>query len=371
MRMGNVWIRADGNAKIGVGHQMRCLSIADAFRSRGVEVTFLVADEDGRKLPQSRGYDCVVLHTDYRRMEEELPQIKKLVATVSSRNLENLGQPDESPQPAHLLLVDSYFATKDYVRALGAFAKVVYLDDYGREAWPVDGIINYNIYGPKQPYGELYPRADEVLLLLGSRYAPLRKEFAENTHVSREKVQDVLITTGGADAYNVAGQLVERLVTEVEGKQIRYHVISGVFHTFREQLYGLAAAHKNIIIHENVTWMSELMVSCDVAVSAAGSTLYELCASGVPTAYFWFVENQELPGKYFAQETGMISCGDFSKEPEETLERLYEAVRRLEKSETLRRQVAESMVSLTDGRGAERIVACLEERFFKIFQKNN
>lgn len=355
---GRLFIRADGNEKLGVGHQMRCLSIADAFRKLGVEAVFLTADESGSILPKSRGYACIVLDTDYRNMDGELPKLLPL--------LEN--------RP--LFLLDSYFADRTYVEAVRGRAQVVYLDDYGKEYWPADGILNYNIYGPDMPYDSLYPgqkTEGQPLLLLGSRYAPLRQEFQAVKQVPKERVTDVLITTGGADACNVAGRLAARLVRDdgepertemaAQNRGIRYHIISGVFHTFREELYALAAKHPEIVIHENVTRMAELMAQCDLAVSAAGSTLYELCAAGVPTAYFYFVENQLLPARYFAKETQMLSCGNFAEEPEETLERLYRAVRRLEQDSVLRKEVACSMERVTDGSGAERIAACLNERF--------
>ena len=48
-----------------------------------------------------------------------------------------------------------------------------------------------------------------------------------------------------------------------------------------------------IHIHCNVTNMAELMAESEVALSAGGSTLYELCAVGVPVIAFSFAENQE------------------------------------------------------------------------------
>ena len=39
-----ILFRADGNTKIGMGHIMRCLSIADTFRRNGKDCTFVLAD---------------------------------------------------------------------------------------------------------------------------------------------------------------------------------------------------------------------------------------------------------------------------------------------------------------------------------------
>ncbi|NLL79418.1 MAG: UDP-2,4-diacetamido-2,4,6-trideoxy-beta-L-altropyranose hydrolase [Clostridiales bacterium] len=368
-----IYIRADGNSQIGVGHQMRCLSIADELVKRNQKVVFLTADESGTVLPKSRGYECIVLYSDDQKPMEEIPKLRELLQKECRKAV---------------LLLDSYALTQEYAEALKEAACLVYLDDYGKEYWPVDCVINYNIYGPDMPYDRLYPGnrktgdsetaagQEKILLLLGSTYAPLRKEFADTKHIPKKQVTDVLITTGGADAYNVAGQLAERLAAKVnhagnrtdhadnrEKSSIRYHVVSGAFHTFREYLQELSGKYPNIIIHENVTQMAELMEQCDLAVSAAGSTLYELCAVQVPTVYFHFVENQELPARYFKEKTEMIGCGNFADEPEQVLERLYQAVRRIEQDEQLRNRIAESMKNVTDGKGAERIAECLCRRF--------
>ncbi len=69
-----ILFRADANSNIGLGHIMRCLSIADALSSITTEPTivrgkdsikFVLADETVSELIKSRGYEPIVLHTDY------------------------------------------------------------------------------------------------------------------------------------------------------------------------------------------------------------------------------------------------------------------------------------------------------------------
>lgn len=358
-----LYIRTDGNHRIGAGHLMRCLSIADAAACMGMQVLFLSADADSEGLVRSRGYDCHILHTDYQRPEEELRQME----TVLCR--------DERA----LVLIDSYFVNNEYLKAIKKWVRIAYLDDFGKESLEADLIINYNIYAPKLPYRKLY-REKTAKLMLGSAYAPLRKEFGETPYMVREEAEHVLITTGGADCYNVAGQLALRLAewseqesgretgrkpgTQTGGPgvgtgRLQIHIVSGPFHDFRDQLKQLQVRYPGITIHENVTNMSELMAACDIAVSAAGSTLYELCAIGVPTVYFYFVENQELPARYFSQMTKMHNAGNYAADAQNTLNGLTRETIRMLESKQLRLTVSESMREVADGRGAQRIAQAL------------
>lgn len=68
-----IYIRADANPNIGMGHIMRCLSIADAFHTLGNSLMFILADEHVLPLITERGYEAIVLHSAYNNMEAELP----------------------------------------------------------------------------------------------------------------------------------------------------------------------------------------------------------------------------------------------------------------------------------------------------------
>jgi spore coat polysaccharide biosynthesis predicted glycosyltransferase SpsG len=65
------YIRADGNSKIGMGHIMRCISVATAVC--GKKPVFITADGGCDKLIRDNGFDNIVLNTDYTQMESELP----------------------------------------------------------------------------------------------------------------------------------------------------------------------------------------------------------------------------------------------------------------------------------------------------------
>ena len=75
-----ILFRADGNASIGSGHIMRCLSIADAFKRKQKDSLFVLADKTFQSLVKERGYVTYILESDYRDMDSELDDMKNTIA---------------------------------------------------------------------------------------------------------------------------------------------------------------------------------------------------------------------------------------------------------------------------------------------------
>ena len=91
-------IRADGNAEIGVGHVMRCLSIADALKENNKEVVFATADNNMKSVIEGRGFSCIVLESDYKNMMSDF---------------DNEVFPDILNQ-SESIIVDSYYVSDEY-----------------------------------------------------------------------------------------------------------------------------------------------------------------------------------------------------------------------------------------------------------------
>lgn len=345
-----VIIRADGNKEIAMGHIMRCLAIGEALRKAGAEVVFATAGEETRELIAKKGFSHYVLGTSYREMESEIPVLRECIRQV---------RPD-------VILADSYFVTERYMKELGTFAKTVYLDDMGKISYPVSMLINYNIYGKNLPYETWYREAGAELpkkCLLGCQYAPLREEFQKGLKSrSQGEIRDVLLTTGGGDLVNAAGGICRHLAEEQKKgyhKGVRFRIVCGPFSEYKKELYELAEENPAFIVHENVAHMSELMAVSDAAVSAAGSTMYELCSMQLPAVCFYFAENQRQMAECFADQTEIKNAGNITAERETVLERICEGLRMLEESPALCSRIRRQMGELTDGRGAERIASSM------------
>lgn len=85
------YIRADGNAKTGAGHIMRCLTIAEEIKKKNA-VTFLCADEASASLVKKNGFPCRVLGaTPFS--DEELSLIAAIIEESREEGREEADRP--------------------------------------------------------------------------------------------------------------------------------------------------------------------------------------------------------------------------------------------------------------------------------------
>lgn len=333
-------IRADGNENLGMGHLMRCMSIGRALEQQGAVCVFFVAQEETGSFVEEKGFTCEVLGTDYREMEKELTTLKALADNYAPG----------------LWLVDSYQITREYLRALQRLAPVFYLDDTGEQVYEADGLINYNIYGDSLGYERNCPAS--MKLLLGANYAPVKEEFRKISFHVREDVQNVLITMGGSDKLNITGKLCQCLLERLP-ENVKLTLICGRFNPYLPKLLQLQEDEKRVRVLVDVPDMWNKMAEADVAVAAAGSTMYELSTIGVPTVSCYYVENQRRVAEGFAEKVGVCNAGNFAQEPEIVLQRMTEEVCRLVTAGEERMWLSRRMKQVTDGLGALRMAEAL------------
>ena len=347
-----ILFRADANRRIGMGHIMRCLSLADAatalFPDR--EIRFVLADDSVSDLIRNRGYESFILHSAYDAMEAET---------------ENW--PEIKPE---MIIVDSYFVTPAYFRALRQKTeKLVYIDDLAAFPYPVDVLVNYNAYGPYMDYKRLYNGCDEPEYILGPVYAPLRKMFRGMEKKKQpEEIRNILISTGGSDELHIAVTLLSEISKSYTGNAV-FHFLLGALNTDKERIRNLSAGKTHIALHENVTDMRGLIERMDLAVSAAGSTLYEICACGVPLITYVQADNQIAGATAFDKLGLAVNLGDIREEGSAgdtvisggklrpgAAGLILDAVEDLGRKYEKRVEIGSHMQELIDGFGADRLV---------------
>lgn len=327
-----IYVRADGNSKIGMGHIMRCIAISREIRALGEQVTFLLAGREAEEVVQAAGFETIVLGTDYTQMEQEWPKLQEILPRGCK------------------LLVDSYFVTDDYLRKLGEKGKVFYVDDVNAFPYPVDGIINGNIYGGDVDY-------QAPLVLGGCEYAPLRREYREFR--GKGQPEYLLITTGSSDPHSITRKVLEEIRKRPVLLQQPMRVVCGKFNQDYEKIKALEQTYPQIQVLQNVPDMWNLMSGAKVAVTAGGTTLNELSCMGVPAVCFSFVDNQERIARVYQEKGYVHFSGDYLQEGDAMIPRLCDALEELVTDDTLRETYRAKVSALVDGLGSQRIAEAM------------
>lgn len=349
------FFRCDGNTKIGSGHIMRCLALADNAADQGYECCFLTAGNEFEKVIHDHNHKQIILNTDYERLDTDLNY------TI---NLVKMHKPTA-------LFVDSYYVNDFYLHTLHCICTsirttLIYIDDILSFPYSCDLLLNYNIYAQDKEYEykALYKKnmLETPNLLLGTSYVPLRKEFQElPERIVKKVATNILISTGGADFLHLGLALVREVINNNEMlEELHFDVIVGPLNKDAKEIISLAAKISNISIHQNVTTMSILMQKCDVAISAAGSTLYELCATQTPTITYILADNQIFGAEGFEKHGILKNSGDVrEKRLEEAAKELVKNAIELSQDYEERKRIVGIQRTIIDGMGAKRIIAKL------------
>lgn len=332
-----IGFRVDANEYIATGHLMRCIAIAEKFLEKGEKCLFLLAEEKETQKLRDRNLPYRILHTKWNEMESEEEVMKKVI----------------QEEQLDWLLVDSYQATDRYLSFLNQLVPVCYVDDMGVEKYHVSALLHYSQWPDDYDYQVKYEDT-KVLLLAGMQYTPLRKEFSENTE-KEERMHSILITTGGTDHLDVTGRLLRYCIDREAFASYDFQVIVGSMNQNIEELRIIAQNHPNVELHQNVKNMSRYMRSCEMAVSAGGTTLFELCACKIPTVCFSMADNQKDFTRAMGKRQIMLYAGD-AREEKMIEKEIGDRLIFFRNHPAERAEYAERRHRIVDGRGTERIV---------------
>ena len=334
--------RVDGNSEIGIGHVMRCLTIA-SFISKEEDILFVCCNVETAQYIRQREYKVSIMPTNYKKLEEEIEEITTLIRSIRDKVT---------------ILVDTYFVTESYLASLMKVANVFLLDDLAACKYPVTGMINYNIYASQEMYDKIdsnYPNN----YYLGAAYIPIRKDFLGEKYEVKDVVQNIMITTGGADNYNITNVVLNAIYTS----STTFHIIIGKYNKNYDTILQNWGHISNINIYYDIQDMASIMKKMDIIITAGGTTLYEVCALGVPCICFSYAENQNQLVQYMGDCQIAEYAGRYHEDKDKVIRNIKEGLERLVGDFSLRQAYSNRQKEVVDGIGAKRIAMILEKTY--------
>jgi UDP-2,4-diacetamido-2,4,6-trideoxy-beta-L-altropyranose hydrolase len=335
-------IRADASVAIGTGHVMRCLALAQAWHDAGGVATFVMAESTPAIEERLRSEDAEVVRIESVRGSDG-----------DSAELIALAQSQSSPR----VVVDGYEFGTAYQRALkNERLKVLLIDDNGSSGtYASDIVLNQNLHASECLYRN---REIDTRLLLGTKYALLRREFVSSDQPREPSTigRKLLVSMGGSDPDNVTGRVMNA-IEQVQVADMEVVVVVGGSNPHLSSITEAAAVSRHVCrVLSNVTNMREVISWADLTISAAGSACWEYCASGLPAVLLAVAENQiaNAEALHAAGAARLVAGGSRFVTGE-----LVKAITRLANSASERQAISRTARTLVDGGGVGRILSIL------------
>lgn len=321
---------------------MRCLALAQAWQYAGGIAVFAMAEITSAICSRIQAERCDVFTINSATGGEH--DLTQTIALLQRHKCE-------------WIAVDGYQFGAEYQRGLKtAGFNVLFLDDYGHsQHYSADVVLNQNVSATPA----LYSNRDEATrLLLGPRYALLRREFngwSEWPRLISPVCHRVLITMGGTDEGNITAVAIEALrladLPNVGGTVI----VGGSNPNYAKLQDIVAQSRAEMNLLKDVSNIGELMATADIAISAAGTACWELCMLGLPALLVDVAENQTALAKALHRRGCAIHIGNVAVKPETIAER----IKALAQDQSQRQSLSNASRKLVDGRGATRVVSLL------------
>jgi UDP-2,4-diacetamido-2,4,6-trideoxy-beta-L-altropyranose hydrolase len=349
--------RTDAGAEVGIGHFMRCLTLADELKKLGAQIRFISRNLQTHlsDMLTEKGMEYSFLSIDDAKEEvDELTHSSWLGTSQyqdAQGTLQALGD-----QSWDWIIVDHYALDKRWESAVrGSCKKLIVIDDLADRQHDCDVLLDQNYYADMQTrYISKVP--EHCQLLLGPRYALLREEFRtlrEKVKVRAGDVKKILVFFGGVDADNYTSLAMQALI-ELNTKQ-QVDVVIGAQHPNREQIQQACIKH-GFIYHVQTKLMAELMAEADLAIGAGGSASWERCCLGLPGLLVAVAGNQveianaldSIGACYYIGEGDAVNSGSVKHS-------INELLVTKNKVQSISRQA----FSLVDGLGVNRVYEAL------------
>lgn len=331
--MSHLLIRCDASPATGVGHLMRSLAVAEAAHARGWTVSI--------------SGDIVGGWAERRIANAGISMISALNSPVDlCGRAVAIG--------ANVVHVDCYddLGGPQALLAEARRRRVVLsnMEDFEFGGRDTDIAVNPNIGAVRVGSHEASVR------LYGPEYAPIRQDVLDarearpRRETSAERALRCVVVMGGTDPFSAVPGVVE-MMSRAATHQMDVCVITPEEAVLRRR-FGARLGDLRLTFSRPTPDLAALLVDADLVVSAAGTTILELCCIGVPSAIVRVVDNQRRGYEAAVARGVAVGLGAIN----EVGPGAEESLRVLLADEAWRMRLATTGRAVVDGHGGARLI---------------
>ena len=326
-----ILLRADASRTQGTGHVMRVLTLSEELVAAGHEVHLASAPSGIEWLEQ-----VIVDRGLTRHVVEAHTLSPELLADVA---------PD-------WLVVDSYEIPARLISSARDVTRVLAVIDADSRGIEADIYVDHNVGAENLPWSEFVRER----ILAGSRYALIRRAIRSvrraQPWVAESQPPTILGFMGGTDP---TGMIV-RVAQAIADTSSPLQSVLICAPTWREQVESLLAGKPEVRIIAPTNDLPALLASTDIAISAAGTSSWELCTLGIPSILIEVVDNQTESLREMTKRGLVIGLSPSSFAGDEMTAAITHHLEDLVGNERLRQSLSHACSAIFDGRGAQRVV---------------
>jgi UDP-2,4-diacetamido-2,4,6-trideoxy-beta-L-altropyranose hydrolase len=335
----NIAFRVDASSSIGIGHLMRCLALSEELTKRGNNCFFVTKTESNELI---------------NRIMKNKVYFQKINPNATLKEDEDIVIKFSNENHIDWIITDHYGLNSEYIKEIKKHNfNVLSIDDTAKIHYYSDIVLNQNIGSDELKFS----KENYTNLLLGTKYVMIRNQLLKREDkIERKNVKKILIMLGGTDEDNLMLSIIKML--EGINNKIEFFVIIGPLNPnedlIKEYIDKLNLKFKLIKSPKD---MSKIYLESDIAISAGGSSCYELAYFGIPNIIISIADNQlEISKELDNQKIGIY----LGTKNEITKEKLENKLKELINNGSLRQTLSKNGKKLVDGKGKVRIVEFME-----------
>lgn len=313
---------------------MRCLAAADALRDQEFASAFVCCD-----LPNSIA----------SRIESDGHKLVRLTEVAGSVADQSATSEVADKLGSNVIVIDGYHFDDAFRAGTRAHAKLAVIDDHATGVVThADIVLNQNIFAPPDDLASG--------LLFGLKYVLLRREFsAPAVQGVRQIPGCVFLSLGGSDPDGLTIPLIESLCRPEVCIRSLDVIVGGVNPRLLEIEQAASNAGIPVRVHCDVQYLAPVLATAEIAVIAAGGTMWESMCLGVPMVAVYRDAVQARSTNCLVERQLVVDAC----RADSATRHAVDAVARALADRRVIDDVSQRIKGLVDGRGASRFASAV------------
>ncbi len=318
---------------------MRCLALSEELMKRGNVCYFVSKIDEDELITRIQKANII---SQKIKNDADLEEDLEVLLEFSDKN--------------HIdwVITDHYDIDSRYTKEIKRKGfNVLSIDDTSQIHYYSDVVLNQNIGAEKLKFSA----EKDTEFLLGTDYVMIRNELLKKDEkIENETVKKILVTIGGTDDDNFTLKILKYL--ESINKDIEFKVGIGPFNSFYNEIYEYSkTSNCKIRLIKSPVCMTELYLESDIAISAGGSSCYELAYFGIPNIIVAIADNQSnIAHGLDKKNVSMFVCEKEGFNEKKLMQNVNELIN----NHDLRMNMIRNGQQLIDGKGKKRVVDFME-----------